>query len=192
MNKSLPYWHNLYINHIHEWNSSFTTEAEPMKIQFIPKNNKYTPKDHLNVLKQLKDKLIIYNPEYSISLLIRPEGGFKLRNTKYNYVNKPGDTDLEIRSNIYKTSYPYFLENKANGNFELSPYPSAYNNSGINIFEFVAYKNVPKKVMLYLYVILESMDMLIHKTENFPNVSDVVWEHKTIWQDVYLYDPIKQ
>ena len=45
--------------------------------------------------------------------------------------------------------------------------------------------------MLYLYVILESMDMLIHKTENFPDVNDVVWEHKTIWQDVYLYNPTK-
>ena len=191
MNKPLPIWHNAYLNHIHEWNSSFTTEVQPMRIQFIPKNNKYTVNDHLTIMKQLKDKLIMYNLDYSISLLMRPEGGYKLRNIKYNYINKPGETDLEIRCNIYGSSQPYFLENKANRNFELSPYPSAYNKSGINIFEFVAYKNVPKKLMLYLYIILESLDMLIYKTENYPDVNDIVWEHKNIWEDVFLYNPIK-
>ena len=189
MNKQLPIWYNAYLHHIHEWNSSFTTELEPMKIQFIPKNNKYTVKDHLSIMKQLKDKILTYNPDYSISLLNRPEGGFQLRNKQYYHISKPGETDLQIRSNIYGTSQPYFLENKANINYELLPYASPYNKSGINIFEFIAYKNVPKKLMLHLSVILESMEMLIHRTENFPDINDIVWEHKTIWNDVYLYNP---
>lgn len=189
MNKQLPLWYNAYITHVYEWNSSFTNEAEPMKIQFIPKNNRYTVHTHLSIMKQLKDKLIMYNPDYSISLLNRPEGGYQLKNKQYFHINKPGETDLQIRCNIYGTAQPYFLENKANSNYELATYPSAYNKSGINIFEFVAYKNVPKKLMLHLYVILESMDMLIHKTENFPDINDIIWEHKSIWQDVYLYNP---
>ena len=44
--------------------------------------------------------------------------------------------------------------------------------------------------MLYLYVILESMDMLIYRTENFPDINDLVWESKEIWENMYLYNPI--
>jgi hypothetical protein len=160
-----------------------------MKIQFIPKNNKYAVKDHLNIMKQLKDKLIMYNPDYSISLLNRPEGGYQLRNKKYFNIPKIGDTNLQIRCNIFGNSQPYFLENKSNQFIELVPYLDTYNKSGLKIFEFVAYKNVPKKLMLYLYIILESMNMLIYRTENYPNLNDIVWEHKSIWNDVYLYDP---
>jgi len=189
MNKQLPLWHNEYINHIYYWNSSFTTESEPMRIQFIPMNNKYMVKDHLEVMKRLKDMILNYNPDYSISLLNRPEGGFQLRNKKFFYVPKTGDTNLQIRCNIFGNSQPYFLENKLNQYYELTPYPDTYNKSGLKIFEFVAYKNVPKKLMLYLYIILESMNMLIYRTENYPNLNDIVWEHKSIWNDVYLYDP---
>jgi hypothetical protein len=189
MNKQLPLWHSEYLNHIHYWNSSFTNEAEPMKIQFIPMNNKYMVKDHLEILKKIKERLINYNPDYNISLLNRPEGGFQLKNKKYYNINKPGDTNLQIRCNIFGNSQPYFLENKTNLYYELSPYPDPYNKSGLKIFEFVAYKNVPKKLMLYLYIVLESMNMLIYRTENYPDLNDIVWNHKSIWNDVYLYDP---
>jgi len=189
MNKTLPYWHNEYKSHIHHWNSSFTSEDEPMKIEFIPKNNKYLIKDHLEIMDQLKERLIKHNPDYSISLLNRVDGGYQLKNKNYYSTSKPDEIDMHIRSNIYKTAYPYHLLNSANRNNELTPYPSVYNNSGINIFEFVAYKNVPKKLMLHLYIILEKMNMLIHKTENFPDLNDIVWDHKNIWQDVYLYNP---
>jgi hypothetical protein len=191
MNKAIPLWHTQYKNHIHEWNSSFIKNSEPMKIQFIPKNNKYTVEDHLNILKKLKDILINHNPDYSINLIQRPEGGFQLHNKKYikSYIHS--DSDLQILSNINKTTSRYFLESKNNKYIELMPYTSTYNKSGIKIFEFTGYMNVPKKVMLYLYAILQNMDMLIHTTENFPDLNDVVWEHKTIWEDVYLYNPVK-
>ena len=189
MNKQLPEWHNDYLNHIYDWNSSFITDEEPMKIQFIPKNNIYTVKDHLEVMKRLKDKLIIYNSDYSINLLIRPEGGFQLRNKSYKRVIISVNTDLQIRCNINGPTQPYFLENKLNRNFELTPNSTEYNKCGLKIFEFVGCKNVPKKVMLYLYVILESMNMLVFRTENYPDVQDVVWENRHIWQDPYLYNP---
>jgi len=145
MNKHLPLWHTEYLQHIHYWNSSFTNETEPMKIQFIPMNNKYMVKDHVDILKKLKERLINHNPDYSINLLNRTEGGFQLKNKNYQYIPKSGDTNLQIRCNIYKNSQPYFLENKANNYYELIPYPDPFNRSGLKIFEFVAYKNVPKK-----------------------------------------------
>jgi hypothetical protein len=186
MNKPLPYWYNAYLNHVHNWNSSFIQNDAPMKIQFIPKNNKYTIGDHLNILQFLKESLINYNPNYSITLIHRPEGGFQLHNKDYI----KHDSDLQIISNIIRPKYLY-LNTPDNRRIELQPYSSAYNTSGIKVFEFTAYKNVPKKVMLYLYGILQNMEMFIHSTENFPDLSDVVWEHKTIWEDKYLYDPKK-
>ena len=188
MNKQLPYWHNAYKTHIHTWNSSFISETEPMKIQFIPKNNKYTINDHLSVMRNLRNMLIIYNPDYSIGLLNRKEGGFQLRNKTYYKLINNVDIDLQIRSNIVTRTIPVYLENKANKNIELLPF--GMNNNGVKIFELTGYKNIPKKVMLYLYVILESMDMLIYRTENFPDINDIVWEHKDIWENMYLYNPI--
>lgn len=191
MNRELPYWYNEYMNHLHEWNTTFTTETEPMKIEFISKNNKYTVKDQMNIMRQLQEKLIKYNPDYSINLLNKPGSGFQLRNKKYFISSSGIDTDLQIRSNIYGAHQPYFLENTMNNNIELLPYKNYYNNSGIKIYEFVAYKNVPKKLMLYLYVILESMNMLIYRTENYPHLNDVVWDSKQIWDNLYLHNPKK-
>ena len=190
MNKPLPVWHNAYLNHIYSWNSSFIQNNEPMKIQFIPKNNKYTIGDHLNIMEKLREYIISYNPNYSITLAHRPEGGYQLYNKKYIKTSNILEAELQILSNIIRPKYLY-LNTPENKCIELQPYASAYNNSGIKVFEFSGYKNVPKKVMLYLYVILQNMDMLIHSTENFPDLSDVVWEHKTIWEDKYLYDPKK-
>jgi hypothetical protein len=188
MNKPLPFWHHAYKHHIHQWNSSFITESEPMTIQFIPKNNIYTVKDHLNIMKMLREILLNSNPDYSIELLNRKEGGFQVRNKQYYKKITNIDNDLQIRSNILSVTIPTYLENKVNQNIEL--FPESYNKSGVKIFQFTANINIPKKLMLYLYAILESMNMLVYRTENFPDMYDIVWESKDIWENPYLYNPI--
>jgi len=184
-NYQLPVWYNDYMKHYEFWNCGFTQlKGENMCIYVIPKNNKYTVKDHLEIMDKLKKKISL--SRYKIELLKKAEGGFQLSHPDYEIKT---DFELQIRSNIHPADVK-FLKNKDNINKEIV-FPTTKLESGINILQFLAHEKVPRKIMLYLYQILEEdMGMMIYQTNDFPHKDDmIIWGTMSIWHNKLIKNP---
>lgn len=176
-NKQLPHWYNEFIEHYNYYNNGCIEENEMMSIQFIPKNNKLLVKQYYHIMDELRKLLVRHN--YDIQLLERCEGGFQFVGEYY----KPKENfELQIRCNLHLPLGSWMKGLKMDD--ELLPQFKKFNKANINIFEFTGYYNIPRKIMLHLYRILDENDMLIYKTYNFPNQDDeIIWNTKSIWYD---------
>jgi phosphotransferase system IIB component len=167
-----------------------------MAIRFIPKNNTFTIDDFNDIISRLRDK--IKDTKYVILDKIKKEKQTKVNINGEEYIIY--NDDDETYYNTIVLYHPYIeteshFDLKISARLELDDdnitlYSTdvEYKITGLNVITFTAYEKVPRKIMLYLYQILESdKRCLIYDTKNYPNSKDMtIFGTQSIWYDPYL------